>query len=124
MAQVDPKKLNALVDRNAKKKMPPKKPGGGGPPPSDHAQEEAEHEGSGADEEQAEHDGGDAQIAEQQASRVANGNGDDKLSDLAGGIDGESEDVPEFALDADIWERAKTAVRGLDSPPDPADEMA
>ena len=129
MAKVDPKKLGALVDKHAKKKAPPKKPNGGGGPPSQHAKDEAEHEGGGetAEHEQQEHDEGgehdagkDAEIAEQQASRIENGNGDDELHELAGDIDAETADeVPQWALDEAVWTRAREAV---DNVPDLAPE--
>ena len=127
MAQVNPKKLGALIDKHAQKSAPPKKPGGfgGGKPPSQHAKEEAKHEpGETPEHEQAEHEGGehdeshDHEIAEQQAKRVANGNADDKLHELADdlhpGEDGEKAAPPEWAHDHDIWERAEKAVDALE----------
>lgn len=128
---MDKKKLGALVDKHAEKKAPPKKPGFGGGKPGggdggggDHVAEEAHEEGDTVEHEQEEHDEGDAEKAQQQAARIANGNGDDDLHGLASQVDTESEEVPAFALDADIWERAKNAVRALEDPPEPEDEAA
>lgn len=122
---VDPKKLGALVQKHAQKKMPPKKPFGGGGPPKDknqgkHGDDDHHEEDHGEDHhhEGGEHDEGkDAKVAEGQAHRVSNGNGDDKLGDLAAAIE-ISEDglapAPDWAGDMDIWERAEKAVSSLE----------
>lgn len=119
MAKIAAQKLGALIDKHQAKKAPPKKPGGGPPkpPPSPHAEEEAVHEGEDPKDEQDEHDAGhDKEIAEQQASRVENGNADEdlaaKAADVHPGENGEIE-APEWATDADLWERACKAVEAL-----------
>lgn len=118
--KVDKKKIGALVTQHAQKKMPPKK--GAHNPPSKHAEEEASHEpGETAEHEQEEHDGGgeddagkDKEIAEQQAARVQNGNGDDELEGIVGDDEhDEGGEPPHWATDHDVWERAEKAVEEL-----------
>lgn len=129
MAQIQKNKLNAMIAKHGAPKAPAKKPnGGGGPPggnpfakkgggdkpPGEHAQKEAEHEGGGenADHEQKEHDAGnDTKVAQQQADRVADGNGDDKIVELIGGEEHEQGgEPPPWVQDAALWERAEHAV--------------
>lgn len=124
MSKLGAKKLGALIDQHKQKKMPAKKPGfGGGPPrPSKHDEEEAEHEPGETPEHEAEEhgEGGehdeakDKAIAEQQAARVSNGNGDDELEGIVAGEEYEAgAEPPEWAKEHDIWERAEKAVEEL-----------
>lgn len=120
MAILDKKKLGALVDKNAKKGPPPKKAGGGPPKPPKPEPEDHHDDGGGDD---GSGDGGDdhdeahdKQIAEQQAARIANGNGDDELQQFAGDLevnDDGTAPAPDWASDLDIWERAEKAVSEL-----------
>lgn len=121
---VDKKKVGALVDQHAKKKMPPMNPGENKDAEvekdasDEHIQEEADHEDEDFDDEKAEHEAGDLKIAQEQASRVSNGNEDADLAAMASEIDDESDETPAFVLDEDVWARSKKAVAGLSEEPE------
>lgn len=119
---IDPKKLGALVAKHSNKKPPMKKPFGGGQPAPKHAAPEEDAPDDNGDDENDDAGGdNDDQIAEQQASRIANGNGDAELEQLTGDINTGDDGLavaPDWAIDADVWERAEKAVSSLDVPED------
>lgn len=118
---VDRKKLAALAEEKGKKGPPQKKPGKGGPPPPKAHEEDEEHEPDEETDPGKEHEENDEEndgkLAEQEAKRVADGDGDEKLMELSSGVD-EENDPPEWVKDEDVWERAKKAVDALKEEPD------
>lgn len=119
---LDPKKKAALIAEKSKKMAPPKKGKDGKKEMSAH-DEDDEH--GGDDEETGPHPKGgdegehdeDKEIAEQQAGRVADGEGDGDLMSLAADVDPDH-NPPDWVEDEDTWERAKDAVDKLEDEPD------
>ena len=115
--KIPPKKLKALVEREAN--VRPFAKGKPAPKQEEHDEEEehAEHEdeeGEEHDEEEAEgedhDDESDKMTPEEIGAMVQNGHGDEELMELAEGVD-EDSNPPEWVEDEDTWEKAKKAVK-------------
>lgn len=128
---VDRKKLSALVDSQSQKtkgKPPTGKAFGekkGGPKQKDNGTVPFGQGGGkkgkpGGDQDQDQNpEDKDRKIAQGQAQRIENGNGDDRLHDLAGDVDMGDADgderpmPPDWAVDTDVWDRAVAACNSL-----------
>ena len=101
---VEPKKLQALVEKNSKKKPPMPQKGGKKSAPHEEPDDDEDEEG----EEEDDHNEDDEQIVREVVEQLDNGDHDPELDELMQDYDdGEN---PPWATDHDTWERAKKAV--------------